>query len=94
MDLSKEQLDQVEQFAGIGYSPSEIADILGLDAQAFTNEIRAKTPARNHFRRGLLLEMGKVLEAVKKSAIDGSSPAQTLMLKQYENTLMKLSDED
>lgn len=93
MELNEKQLTELEEWAGIGYSPEDIADILGLDKIKLRASIESDGEIRRRYRKGLLVEMGKVLQAVKKSAIDGSSPAQTLILKKYEDLIFKINED-
>lgn len=85
MELTKEQLNEVTEWAMALFSPKEIALIMELDELAFAQAIAAKQgDIYKHYMKGRLISEGKIKKAVINLAESGSSPAQTLALKMIE----------
>ncbi len=76
--------------AGLFFSPEDIADNLGLseeDSETFKAMIEIKSPpVYIPFRRGRLRTESELRQAIKMAAINGSSPAQGLMIQFYKDS--------
>ena len=92
MNLNAEQLDMVEEMAGLFFSPEDIAiclELTELESEEFADRVALKTtgiPIIAAYHRGWL--SGEVLlrKAIKQAALNGSSPSQQQLLNfQKEN---------
>lgn len=94
MNLSEEQFSEVEEMAGLFFSPEEIAVNLELDEDD-TDEfiggvICKRTPDKivAVYMRGRLSAEVTIRKAIKQSALNGSSPSQQMMMN-YEKESRK-----
>lgn len=86
----EELLQQVEEFAGLMFSRDEIADIIDIDRQRFTEMVTDKEDdVQKAFRRGRLLREAQVRKSIFDLAGNGSSPAQAFAAKLIENAKME-----
>jgi len=88
MLLSTEQLKAIEDMASLFFSPSDIADNLQIeDNEEFISmiEIR-KGEAYLAYRKGRLKTETELREAIRIAALNGSSPAQNLMVQFYKDS--------
>ena len=92
MNLNAEQLDMVEEMAGLFFSPEDISICLEfneLESEEFADGVALKAtgiPIIAAYHRGWL--SGEVLlrKAIKQAALNGSSPSQQQLLNfQKEN---------
>ena len=85
-ELTEEELQQLEQCGGVGFTYADIATIFGLDPAEVREQFRAKQGAvydRYHIGR---LQAELILrQNILKSANNGSSPSQLYMMKLYES---------
>ncbi len=81
MNLSEEQLSEVEQMGELFYSIDDIADNIGVDAEelAAVMELRAGK-VWEAYRRGWLKGDLALRRSIAKAAENGSNPAQQMML--------------
>ncbi len=86
MNLTEEQLKEVEELAGLFFSPEDIAVNLELDeedSEYFSEAVEFKTtgaPIVAAFYRGRISTEIELRKAIKQSAMNGSSPSQQMML--------------
>jgi len=85
MNLSAEQLNEIENMAALFFSPEEIAVNLGLtedDAEYFHIAVECKSdaPCSVAYFKGRLTTEIELRKSIKQSALNGSTPAQTAML--------------
>lgn len=91
MQLTNEQLAEIESLSGIGFLPGDIAIILGLQVseflayvnkplEGFWVDFEEQNEAEKAMHRGRLMEIAKVRKAIFEQAKAGSSPAQTMAL--------------
>lgn len=104
INLSSEQLQELEQNARLQFSISECAIILGYDQNEFAKLFEnKKSPALKAYERGRLLASAEIRKAVFTQAKNGSSPAQKQMItliqeagdvnkKEAQKTLVVFSD--
>jgi len=92
MNLSAEQLDMVEEMAGLFFSPEDISiclELTELESDEFVEGVSCKATRQlivASYLRGWL--SGEVLlrKAIKQAALNGSSPSQQQLLNfQKEN---------
>ena len=92
MNLNAEQLEMVEEMAGLFFSPEDIAiclQLTELESEEFTEGVTCKAsnkPIVASYLKGWL--SGEVLlrKAIKQAALNGSSPSQQQLLNfQKEN---------
>lgn len=82
MNLTKEQIEQIEQFAFRLLSPQDIAIIVEVNVLDLCEAIHTEgTPAHQAFYRGYLRQVVEQLDAIIRSAQNGSNPAQEELLK-------------
>jgi hypothetical protein len=90
MHFSEEQYKTIEEMAGLFFSPEDIADNLGLsgeDSETFQSMIELKSSdAYISYRRGRLRTEAEMRTAIKNAAMNGSSPAQNLMMTFYKES--------
>ena len=90
MNLSDEELQQIEEFASIAFPLDDIAVILQVNPE----DLRAayskqSSDVRNRYCAGLLRLKAELHKSIKESALQGSNPAQQLMqrfLDEIKNT--------
>jgi len=86
MNLNEEQLNEVEELAGLFFSPEEIAVNLELDEE-WTEYVVAAVECKStnvpfvaSYIRGRLSTEIELRKAIRQSAMNGSSPSQQMML--------------
>lgn len=86
MNLTQQQSDEIEKMAYRLIPPGLIAINIGVDETDFTQELRTPgTEIRTAFYRGHLRQMVEVREAIIKSAVNGSNPAQQELIKFFKS---------
>ena len=86
MNFSEEHLKEVEEMAGLFFSPEDIAINLELDdeqTEHFITAIEAKKTALPYvaaYLKGWFTAEVTLRRAIKQSALNGSSPSQQAML--------------
>jgi hypothetical protein len=80
-----DELQMIEEMGSTGFLPGDIAEVLEVDFNEFM-EVFKNTESKIYktFRKGFLLGLLKLRKRVAKDAEHGSSPAQTLMHKIYD----------
>jgi hypothetical protein len=87
MILSNEQLGQITRLAAAAYAPKQVAFTLGLKPYDFLKVMMDEnSDVAIAFYKGFYSSELSVRESVIKLARDGSSPAQTLALKHFDET--------
>lgn len=85
MNLTEEQLKEVEQAAYMLLSPTMIAISLEVDDNEFWTELLTRgTPIFKAYYKGYLRQLSELRASIIKSAQNGSNPAQQEMLKFLE----------
>lgn len=81
MNLTEEQLKVVEEMAELFFLPNEIAENIEVDAVDFCIEVlNTESPAGKSFSIGTLKGEIPLRKAISQAAINGSNPAQQMML--------------
>lgn len=81
-DITAEQLQTVEDMAGTGFTPEQIAEVLEVPADQFMALYRNQgSEVYKRYRKGFLEAEFKLRVRIFKDAGNGSSPAQTLAKK-------------
>jgi hypothetical protein len=86
MNLTEEQIKEIEEMAGLFLSPEAVGINLELDeneTEHFVNAVKgncAGSEADKAYRRGWLSTQVELRKAIKQSALNGSSPSQQMML--------------
>ena len=79
MDLSKEDLAEIEKVAAVAYSPREVAFILGFKVSEFIAQVKDEdSEASAAYFKGLYSSEHAVRESIMNMARNASSPAQTM----------------
>lgn len=87
MKISTEQLTEIEEMAGLFMTPKAIAIIVGIDESDFMDELDdSDSDLYRHYYRGHYKAEAELRAAVMRLAKQGSSPAQTLALKLWEQS--------
>lgn len=82
MNLSDEELQQIEEFASIALPLSDIAVILQVDPEELRAAYSEQSNAvRKRYCAGSLRLKAELHKSIKESALQGSNPAQQLMQK-------------
>jgi hypothetical protein len=85
MQLTDDQIQEIEQMAELFFSPEDIAENIEVDPQKFILKIQLKEgPAYKAFRKGWITSDMKLRKSIANAAYNGSSPAQG-MLKQLQD---------
>ena len=84
MNLSEEQLSEIEEMAGLFFAIEDIADNLEL-TEAQVEDLLLDCQLRvgefyKAYRRGWLTSEVKLRKAIEKAAENGSNPAQQMLL--------------
>lgn len=84
MNLSEEQLSEVQEMAGLFFAIEDIADNLEL-TEAQVEDLLLDCQLRmgefyKAYRRGWLTSEVKLRKAIEKAAENGSNPAQQMLL--------------
>jgi hypothetical protein len=90
MELTIEELAEVEEFAGLFYDLRSVAIILDKDIAGFRSEYLKEGALYRAYQRGVLKTESEVRRSIINLAKAGSSPAQNLA-KGYIDDL-KLQD--
>ncbi len=85
MNLTPDQLTEVEQMAELFMSADEIAVNIEVDTEEFEISIKIQSgEIYQAYMKGILKTKIALRKAILSSAINGSSPAQQMM-KEFEN---------
>lgn len=86
MNLTEQQLDSVEEMAGLFFSPEEIALNLELtedETEGFVASLESRAsavPIVAAYLKGWITSEIILRKAIKQSALNGSSPSQQILL--------------
>ena len=86
MNLNEDQLNEIEQMAGLFFSPEEVAVNLEMDeedTEMFIAAVairNAKNDLAGAYLRGWLSSEITLRKAIQQSALNGSSPSQQMLL--------------
>ncbi|HRH60549.1 MAG TPA: hypothetical protein PL045_08260, partial [Chitinophagaceae bacterium] len=91
MFLNEQQLDAVEQYAGLFYTAKEIAVILELPPAELIAAIKdEQSEIYKRFYKGRLIKEAAIRKSVLQLAVQGSSPAQMMAMKIFDTSKVKL----
>jgi len=91
MEFSSDQLKEVERLAAAAFSPKETAFILGISPGLFKALIAdEESDVSISYYKGLYSSELAIRESAFLLARSGSSPAQTLALKYFDETKSKI----
>lgn len=94
MNLSTEQLKEIEEMAFRLIAPSLIAINIGVNEMEFVDEIKiADSPARIAFYRGYLKQEIMLRDSIIKAAANGSNPAQIELIRYFKDLKQHLNYE-
>lgn len=80
MNLDNVQLEMTEELAGLFYTPKEIAIILEVDPEEFENMINSESGnVYKAYMRGYYKNDIELRKSITESALQGSSPAQSML---------------
>ena len=84
MNLSEEQLSEIQEMAGLFFSIQDISDNLEMnqgEVEDLLLDFQLKTGEfYRAYRRGWLMSEVKLRKSIEKAAENGSNPAQQMML--------------
>ena len=91
MNLTDQQLEQLEQLAGLFFSIREIMIALELPLhmqQDFEDILNLENshPASLAYHKGRLTSEIQLRESIKQAALNGSNPAQLTMIEFFNNS--------
>lgn len=85
MNFTQEQLDEIEAMATLFLPPDDIAINIGVDPDEFTELINIKSgTGYQAFFKGWMKTEVELRQSILQAALNGSSPAQQMMLN-YQN---------
>jgi hypothetical protein len=86
MNLSAEQLSELEEMAGLFFSIEDISDNLEVDSEELEKLISLKSgEIYKTYKRGWLKGDITLRKSIAKAAENGSNPAQQMMLNFQKN---------
>lgn len=95
MDLTKEQLNSVTEFAEAGMNVDEIAIILDVDRKEFIKQVtNINSDIYKAYQKGLLMVKYRIQKSIIKMAERGSNPAQIQAQKLIQDAELKFSVRD
>lgn len=89
MNLTEEQLSEIEEMAGLFISPEDVATNIEMNEEetenfmhgiVMSNMNKIKNCAVDAYKRGWLKTEIELRKAIKQSALNGSSPSQQMMV--------------
>lgn len=81
MDFTEEQLTEIQNMAGLFFTPEEIAINIEVDPDDFANLIKSQSgEAYKRYMAGRFASDVELRKAVQQAAFNGSSPAQQTMI--------------
>lgn len=91
MNLTEEQLEEVERLAGLFFHPADIMTIIGIpihDTDRFFDIIgfEKENPLFQSYHKGRLTANVELRQAVKQAALNGSNPAQNMMVEFFNKS--------
>ena len=91
MNITAEQLQEIEGWAEVYYSPDKVAVIMGFNVAEFV-ALYDDTESNLHlaFKRGYLKSEGNIRKSIFEQAKAGSGPAQTLAWKIIQDEKLNL----
>lgn len=93
MELSEEQMKQVEYLAGLFYTPKQIAVMVAVVVKEFVTLVQCEdSPIYKAYWKGRYEADLQFRIAVKRLSDLGSSPAQTMVEKMIEESKMQMID--
>lgn len=85
MNLTQEQLEEIESMASLFLQPDDIAVNIGVDPDDFTDLINTKSgPVYLAYFKGWMKTEVELRQSILQSALNGSIPAQQMM-REYQN---------
>lgn len=90
-DITEADIDEIKNMATVFFTPKEIAVVLEVEVNAFTEACSTEgTAIYNAFAGARLKSEYELRLSVVKLAKSGSSPAQTMSLEMVKTSLMKM----
>ena len=87
MRITNEVLAEIEEMAGLFMTPRSIAIIIGMDEYDFQEALEDEdSPIYKYYYRGHYKAEAELRTAIMRLAKQGSSPAQTLALKLWQES--------
>lgn len=91
MNLTEEQLKEVETLAGLFFHPADIMTIVGIpahEADIFYDiiGIEKENPLFQSYHKGRLTATVELRHAIKQAALNGSNPAQSMMVEFFNKS--------
>ena len=91
MNLTEEQLKEVEHMAGLFFSIGEICAVLELDEETADYFDSCVSVKNNHpfvlaYTKGRLLAQVELRTSIKQAALNGSNPAQAQMVEFFNKS--------
>lgn len=89
--MTEEELFEIEKYAGLLMPPYQVACIMQIDIDIFNFSMQDNTSdIFKAYYRGFYKSIAELRTTVLAQAKAGSSPAQTIILKQLEETINQL----
>lgn len=91
MNLTEEQLKELEELAGLGFEIKDMMLVLEIplhEEDEFKDMIELNTDHAMHkaYQRGRLKSLVELRQAIKQAALNGSNPAQMSMIEFFKQS--------
>jgi hypothetical protein len=87
MHLTEEQLNEIEEMSSLFFNPESIAINIEVDPDEFQELIETKVgPAYKSYCAGRLRTEIELRTAIRQSALNGSTPSQTLFVNYFKES--------
>ena len=87
MKLNDEQLKEVTQFAELLFTPAEVATVVGVSVPEFISDMEMEEePSTLAYNKGRLLAKASIRKKLFTLANQGSSQAQSLIIKMEQDS--------
>lgn len=89
MNLSPEQITEIEEYAACFFTPEEICIIMNLGQDTAMVQMAGDTPFKQAYLKGRLVSEAELRKRILELAKNGSAPAQALALQIVSNSNLK-----
>ena len=86
MEISEEELGEITRMAAAAYTPKQVCFAMGFDKEAFLTQMKDENSAMcAAYFKGFYSSELTIRESIFQLARNGSSPAQTLAMKNFDD---------
>jgi hypothetical protein len=93
--MTNDELIEIEKYGALMMPPYQVACIMQIDIDLFNFEMQNNSSEIfKAYYKGLYTSIAELRTTILAQAKSGSSPAQTIILKQLEETISQLPSHD